>query len=43
MMIVAVLQTHGDEGYMTSLMRMLRFYGETFQPENTGITLSETK
>ena len=43
MMIVAVLQTYGDEGYMSSLMRIFKFYGQSFQPENTGITLSETK
>jgi len=42
-MIVALLQKHGDEGYMKVLRRFLKFYGESFQPEKTGITLSESE
>jgi len=41
LMIVALLQKHGDEGYMKIFRRFLKFYGESFQPEKTGITLSE--
>jgi len=40
-MIVAVLEKYGDEGYMKSLRRIMKFYGEEFQPEKMGITLSE--
>jgi len=39
---VALLQKHGDEGYMKVLRRFLKFYGE-FQPEKTGITLCESE
>lgn len=41
LLIVALLQKHGDEGYMKVLRRFLKFYGEGFQPEKTGITLCE--
>jgi len=38
-MIVAIFRKFTDEGEMKSLMRVLRFYGEEFQPERTGITI----
>lgn len=40
-MIIAIFQKFGDEGYMESLKRFLSFYGGTFKPEILGITLLE--
>ena len=42
-MIIAIFQKFGDEGYMESLKRFLSFYGGTFQPELFGITLLEAE
>lgn len=42
-MIVAIFQKFGDDGYMASLRRFFEFYGEIFQPEAVGITLIEAE
>jgi len=38
-MIVAVFKKFTEENEMKSLMRVLSFYGEGFEPEKTGITI----
>ncbi len=42
-MILAILQQYGDQGYENSLRQLLSFYGEQFKPEKMGIALMEAE
>lgn len=43
LMIVTIMKKYGDEGYMASLRRFFKVYGESFHPETTGISLAEAE